>query len=136
MSQLGSLMGNAERELRLLSQLNEAVINLEVAALGKSKDFCLTDEEIQQSRRELSQFVSKLQVELQQDSCTGDLYSLGFRIKTGMKSLQDWKEDLAELSRQLAKTDPVKLEDLPILEDILSLLDNDFADDLRRLYAY
>jgi hypothetical protein len=129
-------MGNAERELRLLSQLNEAVINLEVAALGKSKDFCLTDEEIQQSRRELSQFVSKLQVELQQDSCTGDLYSLGFRIKTGMKSLQDWKEDLAELSRQLAKTDPVKLEDLPILEDILSLLDNDFADDLRRLYAY
>ena len=136
MSQLGSLMGNAERELRLLSQLNEAVINLEVAALGKSKDFCLTDEEIQQSRRELSQFVSKLQVELQQDSCTGDLYSLGFRIKTGMKSLQDWKEDLAELSKQLAKSDAVKLEDLPILEDILSLLDNDFADDLRRLYAY
>jgi hypothetical protein len=136
MSQLGSLTGNAERELRLLSQLNEAVINLEVAALGKSKEFSLTDEQLEQSRRDLSQFVAKLEAELQQDASTGDLYSLGFRIKTGIKSLQDWKEDLAELSRQLAKTGPVKLEDLPILEDVLSLLDDDFADDLRRLYAY
>jgi len=136
MSQLGSLTGNAERESQLLSQLNEAVINLEVAALGKSKEFSLTDEQVQQSRRELSQFVAKLQAELQEDNSAGDLYSLGFRIKTGIKSLQDWKEDLAELSGQLAKTEPVKLEDLPILEDILSLLDNDLADDLRRLYAY
>ena len=136
MSQLGSLTGNAEREQRLLSRLNEAVINLEIAALGKSREFSLTDDQIEQSRRELSEFVAKLRTELQQDSSTGDLYSLGFRINTGIKPLEDWKEDLTELSKQLAKPEPTRLEDLPILEDILSLLDNEFADDLRRLYAY
>jgi hypothetical protein len=136
MSKLGSLAGKAEREQRLLSRLNEAVINLEVAAVGKSKEFSLTDEHLQQSRQELAEFVGKLQSELQQDQSTVDLHSLGFRMKTGMKALQDWEEDLVKLSAQLARREPIKLEDLPILEDILSLLDNEFADDLRRLYAY
>jgi hypothetical protein len=136
MSRLGALAGQAEREQRLLSRLNEAVINLEVAALGKSKDFCLTDDQLQQSRWALAEFVAKLHAELQQDKSTADLHSLAFRIKTGMKALEDWQEDLAKLSAQLASPEPIKLEDLPILEDILSLLDNEFADDLRRLYAH
>jgi hypothetical protein len=53
-----------------------------------------------------------------------------------MKPLEDWQEDLVRLSQQLAQPEPIRLEDLPILEDILSLLDNEFADDLRRLYAH
>lgn len=136
MSKLGSLAGKAEREQRLLSRLNEAVINLEVAALGKNEEFSLTDDQLRQSRQELAEFVAKLQSELQQNKSTVDLQSLGFRIKTGMKALEDWQEDLTKLSEQLSRPEPIKLEDLPILEDILSLLDNEFADDLRRLYAY
>ncbi len=136
MSKLGSLAGKAEREQRLLSRLNEAVINLEVAALGKNEEFSLTDDQLRQSRQELAEFVAKLQSELQQDKSTADLQSLGFRIKTGMKALEDWQEDLTILSEQLSRPEPIKLEDLPILEDILSLLDNEFANDLRRLYAY
>lgn len=136
MSKLGALAGQAEREQRLLSRLNEAVINLEVAAVGKSKEFSLTDEQLQESRRTLAEFVTKLKSELQHDKSSADLHSLSFRMKAGMKSLQDWREDLAELSKQLAKPGPVKLEDLPILEEILSLLDNEFADDLRRLYSH
>jgi hypothetical protein len=40
---LGSSTGVAERQLRLLSQLTEAIINLEAAALAKSRDFSLTN---------------------------------------------------------------------------------------------
>jgi hypothetical protein len=136
MSKLGSLAGNAEREQRLLSRLNEAIINLEVAALGKDKEFSLSDDQLQESRHALSEFVAKLRTELQDEKGTDDLQSLGFRIRTGIKPLQDWQEDLAKLSQQLAQPGAVRLEDLPILEEILSLLDSEFADDLRRLYAH
>ena len=136
MSKLGSLAGNAEREQRLLSRLNEAVVNLEVAALGKSEEFSLSEEELQESRCALSEFVAKLRAELQDDRATDDLHSLGFRIRTGIKPLEDWREDLAKLSQRLAQPGPVQLEDLPTLEEVLSLLDNEFADDLRRLYAH
>lgn len=136
MSKLGSLAGNAEREQRLLSRLNEAVINLEVAALGKNREFSLSEDQLQESRRALSEFVAKLRAELQEEKATADLHSLGFRIRTGMKPLEDWQEDLTRLSQQLAQPGLIRLEDLPILEDILSLLDNEFADDLRRLYAH
>jgi hypothetical protein len=40
---LASSTGNAERESRLLNQLNQAVIDLEVGAPAKSKQFSLTD---------------------------------------------------------------------------------------------
>ena len=136
MSTLGSLAGKAEREQRLLSRLNEAVIDLEVAALGKNQEFSLSEDQLQESRRSLSEFVSKLQSELLDEKATADIQSLGFRIRTGMKPLEDWQEDLVRLSQQLAQPEPIRLEDLPILEDILSLLDNEFADDLRRLYAH
>jgi hypothetical protein len=44
MRRLGSLTGNAERESRLLNQLNQAVKDLEIAALGKSIEFSLTND--------------------------------------------------------------------------------------------
>lgn len=52
-----------------------------------------------------------------------------------MKPVEGWQENLATLSHQHAQPGPIRLEDFPILEGILSLLGNEFADDARRLYA-
>jgi hypothetical protein len=135
-SKLGSLSGEAERDQRLLSRLNDAVIALQVDALGKSGEFSLSDEVISQSRKTLADFVERFQAELRQEGSTADLYPLGFKIRTGMKPLKDWQQDLAKLSHQLSEPGAIGLEDLPIFEEILSLLDDEFADDLRQLYAH
>lgn len=135
MSDLGSLAGKAEREQLLLTRLNDAIITLEVDALGKASDLHITQEQVQQSRRELTDFISRLQTELKQKSATADLHSLVARIRAGMKPLDDWYDDLASLSTQLAEPGPMRAENLPILEQVLSLLDVEFADDLKRLYA-
>jgi hypothetical protein len=135
MSSLGSLAGEAEREQRLLTRLNNAVITLEVDALGKAKDLQVTEQQVQQSRRELADFVDRLRAELDDRQASADLRSLAFRIRTGIKPLQDWQQDLADLSNQLTVPQPIRIEALPILEDVLSLLDTEFTDDLKRLYA-
>jgi len=135
MSDLGSLAGKAEREQQLLTRLNDAVITLEVDALGRASEFQITEEQVQESRRELVDFIQRLQSELNQKDATADLHSLAARIRTGIKPLDDWHDDLTNLSNQLAKPERVRTEDLPILEQVLSLLDFEFADDLKRLYA-
>lgn len=135
MSTLGSLTGKAEREQRLLTRLNDAVITLEVDALGKTKELQVTEEQVAQSRRELADFVTRLQAELREEQATTDLGSLAYRIRTGTKPFEDWHEDLAKLKQFLVKAQPVCLEHLPVLEQVLSLLDAEFADDLKRLYA-
>jgi hypothetical protein len=135
MSSLGSLAGKAEREQRLLTRLNNAVITLEVDALGKAKDLQVTEQQVQQSRRELGDFIDRLRAELDERQASADLRSLAFRIRTGIKPLQDWQEDLADLSNQLTVPQPIRIEALPILEDVLSLLDTEFTDDLKHLYA-
>lgn len=129
------MAGKAEREQQLLTRLNDAVITLEADALGRASEFLITEEHVQDSRRELVDFIHRLQSELNQKDATADLHSLVARIRTGMKPLDDWHDDLANLSNQLSKPGRVRAEDLPILEQVLSLLDVEFADDLKRLYA-
>lgn len=136
MSRLGLLTGKAERDQLLLSRLNEAVITLEVEALGRTKELDLSEEEVEQARRLLAEFIEKLKRELEQRDSTADLHSLAFRIQGTVKPLQDWQQDLASLHSQLTKPGPIPVEDLPILEEILSLLDTEFVDDLKRLYAH
>ena len=136
MSSLGYISGKADRDQRLLSKLNEAVIALEADAVGKREQFPLSDEDIRQSRETLSDFAERLRKELQSPSASPDIETLASRIRSGMKPVQDWLDDLSSLSVQLCSGQKVKLEDLPILEEVLSLLDDDFAQDLRRLYQY
>jgi len=52
-----------------------------------------------------------------------------------MKPLEDWKADLDELVKHLSSGRDIPDDLLRVLEDVLSLLDTEFADDLRRLYA-
>jgi len=136
MSSLGCISGKVDREQRLLSRLNEAVIALEADALGKREQFCLSDEDVRQSRETLRDFVERLRKELQSASTSADFEMLAPRIRSGMKPVQDWLDDLSSLGAQLRSGNKVKLEDLPTLEEVLSLLDDDFAEDLRRLYQH
>ena len=56
-------------------------------------------------------------------------------LKSGMKPVEDWIEDLENISEEISSNKKLSEDSLAILEDILSLLDDQFAEDLQRLYA-
>jgi hypothetical protein len=135
MSTLGSISGHLGREQLLLRELNSALLALEVDALGRTSDFGLSNEDVLRSRQTLLDFVVRLRAALQQGSTSIDIQPLVQRLKSGMKPSEDWCDDLDILVEKLRLNG--KLEDniLPILEDVLSLLDIEFTEDLKRLYS-
>lgn len=135
MSSLGSISGHLEREQQLLRELNTALIALEADTLGRTSDFGLSDEDVSRSRQTLLDFTVRLRSALDRESTSVDLQPLVHRLKSGMKPLEDWREDFDRLVKELQSGDQLRDEFLPILEDVLSLLDSEFTEDLRRLYA-
>lgn len=134
MSTLGSVSGHLDRERQLLRELNDALIALEATALGRTLDFGLSEEDVVRSRQTLYDFVSRLRSALDLESVSVELRPLVHRLKSGIKPLEDWREDLDALIGWLQSEDRSGDEMLPVLEDVLSLLDTEFTEDLRRLY--
>jgi len=135
MSTLSSISNYLGREQQLLRELNNALIALEAEALGRAADFGLTKENISESRKTLLDFVVRLRSALDQETSSVDLQAMVNRLKSGMKPVDDWKEDLSALAKDLEAKSQLPQNRLPILEAILSLLDIEFTEDLKHLYA-
>lgn len=136
MSKLGFVSGHLEREQQLLRELNSALLALEAEALGKTVDLGFSHEDVLSSRQILHNFVSRLEAALKEDNAIPtDIQVLVNRIKNHKKPLQDWQQDLEKLGLILQASEQLRDADMPILEDILSLLDSQFAEDLQRLYS-
>lgn len=133
MSKLGSISGHIDRERELLRNLNDALLTLEAFTLGRATDFGFTEQDINESQKVLTNFVTLLRSAIEQDQVVAELQPLITKLKSGIKPLDDWKEDLDGLLADLNRDD-LDQEVLPILEDLLSLLDIEFAEDLQRLY--
>lgn len=135
MSKLGFVSGHLDREQQLLRELNSALLALEAEALGKTVDLGFSDEDVLNSRQILHNFVSRLDAALGEGKAIPtDIQVLVHRIKSHKKPLEDWQQDLEKLANRLQASEQLKDADMPILEDILSLLDSQFAEDLQRLY--
>jgi len=134
MSSLGSLSTHVQREQLLLRKLNDSLINIEANALGKKDAFGLSDEDVEQSKTTIHDFCNKLLAELSSESSYTDMQSLTSRIRSSSKPIDDWKDDLQNLISILSSDALLTDSHLGVLDDILSLLDVDFSEDLRRLY--
>jgi len=135
MSKLGFVSGHLEREQQLLRELNSALLALEAEALGKTVDLGFSDEDVLSSRQILHNFVNRLKAALGEGKAIpADIQVLVYGIKNHKKPLEDWQQDLEKLANILQTSEQLRDADMPILEDILSLLDSQFAEDLQRLY--
>jgi hypothetical protein len=135
MSKLGFVSGHLEREQQLLRELNSALLTLEAEALGKTADLGFSDEDVLSSRQILHNFVNRLEAALGEGKATPtDIQVLIYRIKNHKKPLEDWQQDLEELASRLQASHQLKDADMPILEDILSLLDSEFVEGIQRLF--
>jgi len=137
MSTLGSISVRLGREQQLLRQLNSALIALEAEALGKSSDFGLSADEISKSRQILLDFIIRLRSALDKEPSSMDIQPLIHRLRSGMKPLEDWCNDLDALVKYLQSGNNLQDQDnvLPTLDEILSLLDSEFTEDIKRLYT-
>ncbi|MEG4585416.1 hypothetical protein QUA54_09385 [Microcoleus sp. MOSTC5] len=135
MSKLGFVSGHLDREQQLLRELNSALLALEAEALGKTADLGFSEEDVLSSRQILHNFVSRLEAALGESKATPtDIQVLIYRIKNHKKPLEDWQQDLKELANRLQTSEQLRDADMPILEDILSLLDSEFVEGIQRLY--
>lgn len=135
MSEVGSISGKLQREVEVLRALNDALLVIEADALGRSSDFGYSDDEISKSRHFLVDFASRLCSVLKQQSQSIDLQPVVHHLKSGMKPVEDWIEDLEALIHKIQSNEKLANEGLVALEDILSLLDTEFTEDLQRLYT-
>lgn len=135
MSKLGFVSGHLEREQQLLRELNSALLALEAEALGKTADLGFSEEDVLSSRQILHNFVSRLEAALGESKATPtDIQVLVYRLKNHKKPLEDWQQDLKKLANRLQTFEQLRDADMPILEDILSLLDSEFVEGIQRLY--
>lgn len=135
MSRLGFISGHLKREQNLLRSLNSSLLVLQAEVLDKTTDLGFSGEDVLSSREILQNFVSSLGVAITEDKpVPTDIQTLVYRIKNNKKALQDWQQDIEELSDRLQFSEQLKDTDILILEDILSLLDSQFVEDLQRLY--
>jgi chromosome segregation ATPase len=135
MSKLGFVSGHLEREQQLLRELNSALLALEAEALGKTAALGFSEEDVSSSRQILHNFVSRLEAALgESKAIPTDIQVLVYRIKNHKKPLEDWQQDLKELANRLQTSEQLRDADMPILEDILSLLDSEFVEGIQRLF--
>ncbi len=135
MSKLGFVSGHLEREQKLLRELNTASLALEAKASGLEADLEFSEEDILNSKKIIYDFIVSLESALAGNEISSDIYNLVEHIKKDNKPIEDWQEDLKNLSTQLKSSDLIESESLSIIDDILSFLDNEFVKDAQRLYS-
>ena len=133
MRDLGAISTKLQREGELLKRLNDALLILEVDALGRISEVDISSEDVIKSRKFILEFAQRLCSVLKQEAPSIDLAPIVNHFKSGMKPVEDWIEDLERLIEHLQNNRVVD-DDVVVIEDILSLLDDQFTEDLRRLY--
>jgi len=133
MRDLGAISTKLQREGELLKRLNDALLILEVDALGRISEVDISSEDVIKSRKFIIEFAQRLCSVLKQEAPSIDLAPIVNHFKSGMKPVEDWIEDLERLIEHLQNNRIVD-DDVVVIEDILSLLDDQFTEDLRRLY--
>jgi len=125
MRDLGAISTKLQREGELLKRLNDALLILEVDALGRTSELNISSEDVIKSRKSIIEFAQQLCSALKQETPSIDLIPIVDHFKSGIQDLEKLIEHLQ--NNRIA-------DDVVVIEDILSLLDDQFTEDLRRLY--
>ncbi len=110
-----------------------ALLNLKAQARGQATKFGLQEKDFEESRETLLGVIVSLREALDQEFPHRDLRPLVCRMKKDEKSMEDWRKDLDLVATQLQLKEPVTDEIFAALDDVLRILDAEFAYHLNRL---
>ncbi|WP_414469827.1 hypothetical protein [Methanobacterium sp. ACI-7] len=133
MSGLGSISTKIQMESEIISEFNDALLIYEVELSGKRSEFSFSQEDVNRSKEFIGDFSKSLCLAIKQEKISPSLNSLVLQIENGNKPIDSWIHDLEKLINEI-NTHPEE-NNLEILEDIFSLLDNQFNNDLQYLYG-
>lgn len=135
MNELAAVSGKVDREAETLRELNNALLVIESSALDRGSEFGFSSEDVEKSEKFIVDFAERLLSVLKEKSPPLFLQPIVDHLKSGMKPVEDWIEDLENISEKISSNKKLSEDSLAILEDIISLLDDQFVEDLQRLYA-
>lgn len=135
MSLLGFMSVKLDKQQTLLEKLNEALLMVQSESLGRAADLGFTPEQIQTAKVCLRDFVNRLIERLKNNQDTGELAALVARIRQDQFELPEWLEELEKLKIQLSEVSPLPQTAIPVLESLLSILDEELTAAFNRLYS-
>jgi hypothetical protein len=133
MSTLSAISGKLAREAQRHRKFTLALINLRIQASGRVTKLGLQEKDFEESRKTLLDIVVSLREALDQELPEMDFEPLLRRMKKGKKSIEDWRKDLDAVATELQLGEPITDKAFLILDDVLELIDAEFAQDLNRL---
>lgn len=140
MSVLAALAAKTTNDEEFLGKINDALLQLQLEAAGKSGDLGYKHEDLEVSRNVLREFLEILgkvigraergelstaqtQVELAAEDILARLDEQG-------KPRADWLEDINRTIQRLKTQAPIESDDWALLEQLIDFLDIEFAQDL------
>jgi hypothetical protein len=140
MSVLAALAAKTANDEEFLGKINDALLQLQLEAAGKSADLGYKQEDLEVSRNVLREFLEILgkvisraqrgelstpqsQVELAAEDVLARLDEQG-------KPREDWLEDINRTIERLKTEVPIEGDDWALLEQLIDFLDAEFAQDL------
>lgn len=140
MSILAALAAKTTNDEEFLGKINDALLQLQLEAAGKSVELGYKPEDLEVSRNVLREFLEILgkvigraqrgelstaqtQVELAAEDILARLDEQG-------KPRADWLEDINRTIQRLKTQAPIESDDWALLEQLIDFLDIEFAQDL------
>lgn len=146
MSLLASLSGKTAWDEEILGRINDALMQLQVDALGRRADFGYSSKDIESSCQILAEFLDLLRKFLIE---AGDHYvlvpktleesaakNIVVKLEETGKPRPDWIEDLDSTLAALRSSNAMLESNWAVLEDVVDVLDEELAEDLRELSLY
>jgi len=134
MSDISSLGSHVDEEGEMLRSLSSAVLRIQAAALGDLELLQITQEQVEQARATVLDFLTRLLDALQKGVEDAALQPLVVALEEGPKPHEDWVEDLRQLRDMVSTKGQVPEAALRPIEDVLTLITDDYARSIRALY--
>lgn len=140
MRALAALAAKTTNDEEFLGKINDALLQLQLEAAGKSAELGYKPEDLEASRDILRDFLEVLSRVISQAQ-RGELASAQTPVELAAEDVltrlddqgkprEDWLEDINRTSEQLKTDAPIKSNDWALLEQLIDFLDAEFAQDL------
>lgn len=134
MSSLGPLSARLDRRLQVVGELTRALLALRANLTGKLDVLKLTAADVDKARTTIAAFLDALVLVLAGNPATTEEHRVIFdKLKLTDEPLTDWIDDFRKIADQLRASAPIQSSQLDRIMRVVSYLQGEAAEDVRRL---